>query len=143
MKILLLILLPVFALSQKNSQKNDKYIYACQFIAGSADGLNQAIVDHYLWGNRPFWDIKTSWKNKYREWDNGDKRAAFPLSKSVLVGFTDGNHLTRLIDRSFNLGSLAFALSEKNTWKQIIKKVLISAAINRAGFYLFYNIIFE
>jgi hypothetical protein len=59
----------------------------------------------------------------------------------VFVGFTDGYHLTRLIDRAFTTGSLAFALSEKNNWRQIVKKVIISAVVNRAGFLITYNII--
>jgi hypothetical protein len=118
---------------------NDALMYGSQFIAGSADGLNQAIAVHRFGAGTRFWGYKNSWKNKYRNWNIGDKREAFFGSKNVLVAFTDGYHLTRFIDRSFTLGSLCFALREKNTWKQIVKKLIISAVINRAGFCLVYD----
>ncbi len=127
---------------QKSQIKRDIEIYACQFIAGSADGVNQALVHHDLGMGNSFWDSQTSWKNKYRNFDRGDSRAAFFGSKSVLVWTTDGYHLTRAIDRSFSLCSLAFALSEKNNLKQIVKKVIISSLVNRAGFLLFFNVIY-
>ena len=134
--ITVLFLLPLFCFAQK-----DKWIYICQFMAGSADGVNQSISHHELGLGYRFWDYSNSWKNKYKDFDNGDTRAAFFGSKSVFVGFTDGYHLTRLIDRAFTTGSLAFALSEKNNWRQIVKKVIISAVVNRAGFLITYNII--
>ncbi|MGH2563515.1 MAG: hypothetical protein ACRDE5_03315, partial [Ginsengibacter sp.] len=127
---------------QKSQIKKDLVIYACQFIAGSADGVNQALVHHDVGMGNSFWDIQTSWKNKYRNFDKGDTRPAFFGSKSILVCATDGYHLTRAIDRSFSLCSLGFALSEKNNLKQIIKKVIISSLLNRAGFLLFFNVIY-
>ena len=125
----------------KSQTTNEILIYACQFVAGSADGVNQSIVHHYLGMGNRFWDFQTSWKNKYKNYDEGDTRSAFFGSKTFAVGLTDGYHLTRLIDRSFVLGSVAFALSEKNDWKSIAKKTIISALVNRAGFALTYNII--
>ncbi len=127
---------------QKSQVKKDLVIYACQFLAGSADGINQALVHHDLGAGNSFWDFQISWKNKYRNFDKGDSRPAFFGSKSVLVFTTDGYHLTRAIDRSFSLCSLGFALSEKNNLKQIIKKVIISSLVNRAGFLLFFNVIY-
>jgi len=88
-------------------------MYACQFVAGSADGLNQALVHHYLGIGNRFWDFQTSWKNKYKNYDKGDLRPAFPGATSVAVSFTDGYHLTRMVDRAFSLGSIGFALGEK------------------------------
>jgi hypothetical protein len=128
--------------SHKSQIKKDIAIYACQFIAGSADGVNQALVHHYLGMGNSFWDFQTSWKNKYRNYDKGDLRPAFFGSKSLTVALTDGYHLTRAIDRSFSLGSVAFALGEKNNLKQIVKKVIISSLVNRAGFVLFFNVIY-
>ncbi len=120
----------------------DLAIYVSQFLAGSADGVNQALVHHYLGMGTHFWDFQNSWKNKYRNYDKGDTRPAFFGSTSVLVGFTDGYHLTRTIDRSFTSVSLALALTEKNSFKQVVKKVITSTLINRAGFLLFFNVIF-
>ncbi len=144
---LLVITIPFYSKAQTNyspkSQiKKDIAIYTCQFIAGSADGVNQALVHHYLGMGNRFWDFQTSWKNKYKNYDKGDLRPAFFGSKSITVSLTDGYHLTRAIDRSFSLGSVAFALGEKNSFKQIVKKVIISSLVNRAGFVLFFNVIY-
>lgn len=120
MKIVLLIIasLPYYCNAQTNyyqkkQTKKDIGMYACQFIAGSADGVNQALVHHYLGMGNSFWDFQTSRKNKYRNYNKGDLRPAFFGSKSITVCFTDGFHLTRAIDRTFTTGSLAIALSEK------------------------------
>lgn len=117
-------------------------MYACQFISGSADGVNQAIMHHELGRGNSFWYYAVSWKNKYRDFDNGDKRPAFLGSTTFAVGVTDGFHLTRLIDRAFTLGSLGFALGEKQSFKSVVKKVIISAIANRVGFELFFNVIY-
>jgi hypothetical protein len=114
-------------------------------ISGAADGVNQAIVHHELGRGDQFWDFKESWKNKYRNYDEGDERPAFFCSKSLLVGFTDGFHLSRFIDRGFTLAAVCFSTSElkqykkKDRWKVIAKKALISTLINRFTFGLTYN----
>ena len=135
-----LIILSFSAESQK--KKNEILMYACQFVAGASDGVNQAIVHHYLGMGDKFWDFQTSWKNKYKDYDNGDFRPAFFGAKSFAVAFTDGYHLTRMVDRSFTTASLVFCLSDKNDWKSVMKKVLISAAVNRVGFAITYDVIF-
>lgn len=140
---LLLILLIVFPCLSKAQTKNEILMYACQFLAGSADGVNQAVVHHYLGKGNAFWDFEASWKNKYKDYDNGDYRPAFFGAKSFAVAATDGYHLTRCIDRVFTLASVGFALDEKNNWKSITKKVLVSALVNRAGFMLTYNVIYH
>jgi hypothetical protein len=119
-------------------EKKDVLIYSLQFIAGAADGANQAIVYHGAGKGSHFWDYSTSWKNKYRNYPT-DQRAAFPGSKTWAVGITDGNHLTRMINRSFSLGSVMIAMSEGERWSEIIKEVLISSLINRIGFTIVYD----
>lgn len=103
MKVLLLILLPFLSFGQDKwykITKNDVVgIIIPQSISGSADGLNQSNAHHKFGEGNPFWDYKTSWKNKYKDFDGGDKSAAFPGSKTWLVFLTDGYHLTRTIDR--------------------------------------------
>lgn len=121
-------------------EKKDILIYAMQFISGAADGMNQALVYHHALAGHPFWDYNTSWKRKYADYDHGDTRARFPGSKTWLVGVTDGNHLTRMINRSFSLGSIMIAMTKnENGWVEIIKKVIICSLINRAGFVLMYD----
>lgn len=122
-------------------EKKDLLVYGLQFLAGAADGANQAIVYHGAGKGRHFWDYQTSWKNKYKDYDHGNTNAAFFGSKTFLVGITDGNHLTRMINRSFTLGSVMIAFSENNKWSTIIKKIIICSLINRVGFTLMYNYI--
>lgn len=118
--------------------KKDLLIYGLQFIAGAADGANQAIVYHGAGKGSHFWDYSTSWKNKYRNYPT-DQRASFPGSKTWLVGITDGNHLTRMINRSFSLGSVMIAMNKGERWSEIIKEIIISSAINRIGFSIMYD----
>lgn len=141
--IIVMILLSMIVFKGKAQSTKDVVIYASELISGSADGVNQALAYHHLGQGNKFWDYTTSWKNKYKDFDHGDKRAAFFGSKTILVAATDGNHLTRLVDRSFQITALTVALMEKNKWKQVVKKIIISSLINRVGFVLFYNIIYK
>ena len=124
---------------------NDIFVYSCMLVAGSADGVNQAIVHHEYGKGDQFWDFKTSWKNKYKDFDGGDESAAYVGSKDLLVGFTNGFHLTRFIDRGFTLAAVSFSTAElsqykkKDRWKVIVKKALISTLLNRLAFNLTFN----
>jgi hypothetical protein len=137
--LIALVIVPVFCGAQN---KNDIFIYASQFISGCADGVNQSIIHHELGRGTSFWDYENSWKNKYKNFDKGDTRPAFLGSTTFAVGLTDGFHLTRLVDRAFSLGSIGFAMGEKQSFKSIVKKLIISSLINRAGFVLFFNVIY-
>lgn len=124
---------------------NDYAIAGLQLISGFSMGLHESIqASHWGKGNQ-FWDNQISWKNKYKDFDNGDKRAKFIGSKTVFVGFTDGYHLTNLISNTANIATLSFAIGSKEgrNWKVIAKKVLISVAANRAAYYVSYNHIFK
>ncbi len=124
---------------------NDIVLMGVQGIAGSADGANQNL-SHWRWGKgKRFWDVKTSWKNKYKNFDGGDLSAAFPGSKTWLVFLTDGFHLTRTIDRTATLVSIGIAAGEvkqypkKDRWKVIGKKIVLSAIANRVAFNIIYR----
>ena len=125
--------------------KNDAAIIALGVVSGTADGVNQNLA-HWRWGKgRQFWDVKLSWKNKYKDFDNGDLDARFWGSKSVFVAFTDGYHLTRMIDRSAMLFSIGISGGEltkyekKDRWKVVAKKILISSLSNRIAFNIIYK----
>jgi hypothetical protein len=118
---------------------NDWLIISLEALAGFADGLNQKIAHHHFGQGKQFWDYDVSWKNKYKDFDNGDTRAAYPGSKDIFVAFTDGYHLTRFIDRTANLATIAVSLNQKPSLKKILKKVIISALANRLAFYTIYN----
>jgi len=124
---------------------NDYIIAGLQLISGFAMGWHESIQAGHWGRSHQFWDNSISWKNKYKDYDNGDTKAKFIGSKTVFVGFTDGYHLTNLISNTANIATLSFAIGgkEKRNWKVIAKKVLIAAAANRAAFHLSYNQIFK
>jgi hypothetical protein len=146
-----IILLAMFLSLKTTAQKwyaitnNDAAIIALGAVSGAADGVNQNLA-HWRWGKgNQFWDVKLSWKNKYKDWDGGNTEAAFFGSKSMFVAFTDGYHLTRMIDRSAMLLSIGISGSElkqyakKDRWKVVAKKILLSSISNRIAFNIIYK----
>jgi hypothetical protein len=125
--------------------KNDAVIIALGAVSGAADGVNQNLA-HWRWGKgKAFWDVQTSWKNKYKDFDNGNTEAAFFGSKTIFVAFTDGYHLTRMIDRSTMVLSVGISAAElkqykkKDRWKIVAKKALLSGITNRLAFNIIYK----
>ena len=125
--------------------RNDILIYSLMTVSGASDGVNQAIIHHELGRGHQYWDYAISWKNKYKDFDAGDDRAAFFGSKSIFVGFTDAFHLTRMIDRGCTLAAVSVSAYElkqykkKDRWKVVVKKLVISTLLNRLAFGLTYN----
>ena len=141
---ILLSLLSINAFSQKKFfDKNDILIYSSQFISGYFDGWHEGIVYHQWGASKQFFNYENSWKRKYRNYDAGDLRPAFPGAKTWLVGFTDGNHMTRGVSRIFMTGSIFIAMGEKDNWKERLKEIIIASIINRAGFALAYKYIYK
>jgi len=125
--------------------KNDAEIIALGAVSGAADGVNQNLA-HWRWGKgKPFWDVQTSWKNKYKDFDGGNTQARYWGSKTIFVAFTDGYHLTRMIDRSAMLLSVGISGAEltkypkKDRWKVVAKKALLSGMTNRLAFNIIYK----
>lgn len=124
--------------------KNDLVIMSFEAVSGAADGVNQAVVFHKLGADDPFWDFKTSWQRKYKDWPN-DKSEAFPFSKTLLVGLTDGYHMTRMVGRWSNFVAIGISFSELKSypkgdrWKVIAKKAVLSYIANRGTFTIVYN----
>lgn len=149
MRLLVLLLFITHAATAQKKwtaiSRNDILIYSFMTVSGAADGVNQAIIHHELGRGNRFWDYAKSWKNKYKDFDAGDERAAFFGSKSIFVGFTDAFHLTRMIDRGCTLAAISFSAGElkqykkKDRWKVIAKKLVISTLLNRLTFGLTYN----
>jgi hypothetical protein len=123
---------------------NDVIVSGLQFVAGFFDGWHEAI-NSYHWGSgKWFWDAKTSWKNKYKDYDNGVTYERYFFSKNLLVFTTDGYHLTRTLNRATNLVSLVIVRNDwKRGWRYLLRKAILLSAANRAGFYLSYNVIFK
>lgn len=119
---------------------NDYAIMGTQFISGFARGLKEAIQAGRVGKGNEFFDMRTSWK---RKWKNGnkDEGEAFPGSSTIFVFVTDGYHLFGTISNVANVATLTISLSgkEKLNFKTITKKALISIGSNAAGFYLAYE----
>jgi len=92
-----------------------------------------------------FWDINTSWKNKYKNWDKGDTRAKFPGSKTFLVMFTDGNHLMGAANTfTLTVGSFFVLGDFKREWKMYKGWERVGYIfIRKLGLYSVRSLIFE
>jgi len=137
--------LPTLAQKWYSITNNDIAIITLGLVSGAADGVNQNLT-HWRWGKgKSFWDVRTSWKNKYKDFDGGDKSARYWGSKTIFVAFTDGFHLTRMIDRSamvFSVGISAGELTKykkKDCWKIIAKKAILSGISNKIAFNIIYK----
>lgn len=65
-------------------------------IAALAKAIMDAVRFHQVWAHSDFWDVSTSWKNKYK---NGDANQGprFPGSTTIFVWLTDGWHLMQMV----------------------------------------------
>jgi hypothetical protein len=128
-----------------NFTGNDYSIIGMQLLSGFSMGMHEAIQAKHWGKGHAYWDNEISWKNKYKDYDGGDLRPAYPGSKTALVAFTDGYHLTNFVTNQANIATLCFALSSKDkiTFKSVAKKAFLAAAANRAAYYLSYEIIFK
>ncbi len=74
------------------------------FVAGASKGVSDTLQFHYSRSifassqNQQWWNPEVSWKNKYRDYDNGDTREAYLFSRSLLVWRTDAWHLAQTIE---------------------------------------------
>lgn len=155
MKQLLTILaltLPMLCTAQLN--KNIWKASAIQGISGFADGTNQAYLYHYSnsgkfekWGIRP---NNEAWKNKWVVDPDGHVRVGterFWLSSTALVGFTDFNHLTRMIKHRSNEATvLVYAVghgAKTKKWYWYLADTAIMFTARSIGFYGSYNLVFK
>jgi len=117
------------------------------FLAGAADGCNQALMYQYAGfkkvfpnANDQFWKPSMSGANKYK---NGDPRqgAKFPGSRTYLVFLTDGYHLTRFTEHLLWAGAISVKISchEKKKWYKYVLEAAGYWVVNRAGFAVTYN----
>lgn len=121
-------------------------------LSGAADGVSQALLFHYDQGWKPvhpkandqFWDPDISWKNKYKDWDNGDKRARFPLSKTAFVSLTDGYHFTRMLNTKLLGASITYNFSSprRDKWYWYAVETMVIFAIRAIGFHITYTFVY-
>lgn len=118
--LLVLIFSPQRCNSQKFFQKRDIATYSLCFAAGVSDGLNDCIIANKFY-YAPFWG--------YADWQKH--------------GNIDGFHVTKGATYVLYSAALAINIGEKQNWKQVVLKGLISLAVSRAGHELTYNVVFK
>jgi hypothetical protein len=70
----------------------------CAYLIGFFKGACDMLQFHYGTGwtrflkDKQFWNPQQSWKNKYRDYDKGDKTPKFWGSTTFLVTLTDAWH---------------------------------------------------
>ena len=143
MKYLIIILLFFSQAQAQIFTKNDLAICSLSFVAGAANGVEEAIKFHYNRGfafvhpnaSRQYWDPRLSFSNK-------DHSALARL----LPTFTDGYHLMRGISRTLLIGSIAISVADFKGKRPLLifaKKFVLSMLANRAGQYLTYDMIYR
>lgn len=86
------------------------------FVVGYSKGVCDTLLFHfsistYSQKNPLFWNPSISWKNKYKDFDAGDKSPAFPFATTWLVLFTDAWHLFQFVQNvAICLTAVFFAL---------------------------------
>ena len=116
----------------------------CLSLSGMYKGFHEAINYRGYGKGEKFWDIRTSGKNKYKNWPT-DTREKFPGSKTIFVVFTDGNHLTAAANTITLTGGSYFVLSDiKDEWRMYKgwKKVGY-IIVRKLGPYLIRSFVFE
>lgn len=119
----------------------------CLFISHASDGAVDTLKFHYSASvfadaeNQDFFNPEISWKRKYKDWDGGDKRAAFIGSTTIFVFITDAFHLFKFF--RINLMHLsiliAFITFIRLRWLHIFILFALIKIISWAGFHLFYT----
>lgn len=119
-------------------------------VAGLSDGMLETIQHHYGTfkakfpaANDQFWNPQISWKNKYRNWDNGDNRPAFPGSTTIFVATTDAYHALRAIKKNSIMAAVVINVGSPQKWWHYLIDFATHTLMYQAGFYLTYSIIFK
>ena len=144
MKLLFLLILPLFSIAQKKQMAIAGGIYAA---AGFLDGQADIIAHNYhLYllrhpnTNQQFTNPKLSARNKYKDWPTNND-AAFFGSKTFRVGLTDRYHQNRMLRNMLCAGGVGVLLTHgKMNWKQVALSAAISWASYAVGSGLAYKI---
>ena len=121
--------------------KNHVITGALMFLAGAAKGFNESLQFNYKGfsnifpkANKFWFDPVFSFKNKYKDHDP-TKGAAFPMSTSVLVMFTDQFHLNNFIQRASMTAALVIKIGDgRKPFKHYLFDALFYTAAYQAGF---------
>lgn len=108
-----------------NSEKRKTISSTLFFLAGMSDGFAEELKYHYPNVHRAFpqlndqfWNPEISWTNKYN--------SSIPFSKSLMVGATDGYHMTRSVNKIFLFSTSIFIDNKKSFKKNILSSIKYS-----------------
>lgn len=102
----------------------------------SAHHYDQSILTRF--GNRQFWDASISWKNKYVDWDNNDRRRTRLFGIFIKpVSLTDSWHLFKRLMLIFI--SLAIVTYSGNNLYIMLKNCILTLIVWNVTFHLFYH----
>jgi hypothetical protein len=147
--LIILLFTPLFLKAQTKWYHLTKYDrWGCEATAfsGVGDAFSQAIQFHGYGKGNSWIDYSISWKNKYKNWDGGDKRPAYFGSTKFLVFTTDAYHLARFTDHMGMYASMIISnddmwqYAKKDKWKVIVVKKLALPLIVR---YIVFNILYS
>lgn len=147
----LFLLLPICATSQKLFDKQFFAGSALCFASGAANGVRETVSHHYSAfearfpeADDQFANPDISWKNKYKNYDEGDTRARFPGSKTALVWTTDLYHLSNTMSKNaLMLGSMTFAIGERRPAWHYAAKFIAGGVAYSVGFHTIYTFYFK
>ena len=116
----------------------------CFILMGISEAVMDTLQFHYFKSifskskNQLFWDPVISWRNKYKNGDP-DQGSRFTFSTTLLVGFTDGWHLFKLLRNLFLfIGILLLTLSLNTLWTSLLW-ICISRILFGVSFTIFYG----
>lgn len=119
------------------------------FNAGVWDGVSQSVAFHYSdfkevfpCAKDQFWNNNISWKNKYKDVENGDYSPKFFGSTTFLAWTTDGYHLSRTISNTSMLAGVILDYSGKKKLHWYLYDFVICSIVKSVGFHLTYTVIF-
>ena len=115
------------------------------FTAGASKGFNETLMHHWKGfhhmfpnANEQWFNPEISWRNKYKDGDP-DGAARFPLSKSVLVMFTDQYHLNNFINKAAWTSTLVLKICEgKKPFIHYVYDFIFYSVCHQLGFALTY-----
>ena len=148
MRLLVTILLfPILVTAQQKwyePTKKEVIGTVCLSLSGMYKGFHEAINYRGYGKGEKFWDIRTSGRNKYKNWPT-DTREKFPGSKTIFVVFTDGNHLTAAANTITLTAGSFFVLSDiKEEWKMYKGWEKVGyIVVRKLGPYLIRSFVFE
>lgn len=124
-------------------------------LSGVSKAVKDTISHHYSQSvfaqlDPQYWNPAESWKNKYQDWDAGQKEPRFLLATTWLVALTDAWHTFDSLHRLLLIGAgLCGGLAAgkktgynwhywRHAWYWFVF-ILVSGA---AGFHVFYHYVF-